>query len=231
MIQYAQLPVPLRLESIQQEVKALTLHWLPHFNQAHYNGEWSVLPLRSPGGHAEQIIPDLLSQSDYQNTIFMQQCPSITETLGFFQCELKAVRLMNLKSGSVIKPHRDADLCFEKGEARLHIPVFTHEQVRFFSVDQLLSMKEGECWYVNVNLEHHVSNESAFDRIHLVIDCVVNDWLRSLFFSSECREIPDEEEKDEKRKIIRELRRMNTTTGNRLADQMEAAIDQNNFFN
>jgi hypothetical protein len=38
-------------------------------------------------------------------------------------------------------------------------------------------MKEGECWYLNFNLPHRVKNSGTADRIHLVIDCVVNDWL------------------------------------------------------
>ncbi|MFL5741696.1 MAG: aspartyl/asparaginyl beta-hydroxylase domain-containing protein [Flavisolibacter sp.] len=226
MIQYARLLVPLNLGSIKKEVEALTSHWLPHFNLAHYSGGWSILPLRSPGGNSEQIIPDLLSQTDYRDTVFMEQCPSIQKVVEFFHCELKAVRLMNLKSGSIIKPHRDTDLCFEKGEARLHIPIFTNDHVRFFSVHQLLSMKEGECWYVNVNLEHQVSNEGSSDRVHLVIDCVVNEWLRNLFLGAECKQIPDEDRSEEKRKIIKELRRQNTETGTRLADMMEAELNQ-----
>jgi hypothetical protein len=32
--------------------------------------------------------------------------------------------------------------------------------------------------YLNVNLPHRVAHRGAADRIHLVIDCVVNDWLR-----------------------------------------------------
>ena len=42
-------------------------------------------------------------------------------------------------------------------------------------------MREGETWYFNVNFFHSVTNNSPLDRIHLVIDCVVNDWLRAFF--------------------------------------------------
>ena len=42
-------------------------------------------------------------------------------------------------------------------------------------------MKEGEAWYLNFNLKHSVVNRSAEDRVHLVIDCVLNDWLREFF--------------------------------------------------
>jgi hypothetical protein len=41
-------------------------------------------------------------------------------------------------------------------------------------------MNEGECWYLNVNFPHKVANRGATDRVHLVIDCAVDDWLRAL---------------------------------------------------
>jgi hypothetical protein len=42
-------------------------------------------------------------------------------------------------------------------------------------------MREGECWYVNFNLAHAVENRGASDRVHLVIDGLVNDWVRTVF--------------------------------------------------
>lgn len=41
-------------------------------------------------------------------------------------------------------------------------------------------MKPGELWYLNVNRYHSVTNGGSTDRIHLVIDCIVNDWLREM---------------------------------------------------
>ena len=38
-----------------------------------------------------------------------------------------------------------------------------------------LPMGEGECWYINFNLPHRIHNRGTTDRVHLVIDCVLND--------------------------------------------------------
>ena len=38
---------------------------------------------------------------------------------------------MRLAPGSVIKEHRDHDLCFEDGMVRIHIPVVTNAGVDF----------------------------------------------------------------------------------------------------
>src|SRR5215212_8709162 len=133
MIQYARLHVPVDIDAIKQEVSALTKTWVPHFNTRHYEGNWSVLSLRSTTGDPGQIIPDLHQQQRFSDTALLSECGAIKTLLGFFQCKLMAVRLMNLQAGSVIKAHKDPDLCFEKGEVRLHIPVFTNEAVSFYS--------------------------------------------------------------------------------------------------
>jgi hypothetical protein len=53
--------------------------------------------------------------------------------------------------------------------------------VSFFLAGERLLMNEGESWYLNFNLPHRVENRSCADRIHLVLDCVLNDWLRARF--------------------------------------------------
>ena len=225
MIQYARLHVPVDIESIRLELNSLKSAWVPHFNTRYYEGNWSVLSLRSTTGDADQIIPDLHRQERFSDTRLLAECHAILALLSFFQCPLMAVRLMNLQPGSVIRPHKDADLSFEKGEARLHIPVFTNDGVSFYSEDDLVRMKEGECWYINVNLPHSVSNLGPTDRIHLVIDCEVNDWLKELFQSAECTLAPERQMRDETIKIINELRNQNTEVANQIADQLELQLN------
>jgi len=57
----------------------------------------------------------------------------------------------------------------------------TKAAVAFYLAGQRVPLMPGECWYVNVNLPHRVDNQSDLDRVHLVIDCVVNDWLAGFF--------------------------------------------------
>src|SRR5438477_42773 len=140
VIRYAKIDVAVNIAAIQQEVLSLANGWIPHFNTMHYEGNWTVLPLRSPGGSAEQIIPDILHKEPYMNTPLMQACAAIQNLLAAWQCPLKSVRLLNLHSGSVIKEHCDHELSFEQGEARLHFPVFTNSGVEFYVEGHLLPM-------------------------------------------------------------------------------------------
>ena len=227
MVSHAQLYLDIPLTSFQQEVDKLNDGWIAHFNYKHYEGEWTALPLRSPGGKTDQIIPDMLQQGGYADTDLMTACPSIQTWLQSFKCPLLSVRLLKLKTGSLIKEHRDYELCFEKGEARLHVPIFTNPAVEFYLNSVLVKMKEGECWYINANLPHRVSNLGATDRIHLVVDCQVNEWLKSTFHDGK-RFYTIRNTEDDTIKIIEELRMQNTDVSNRLANELESQLNRTN---
>jgi len=63
---------------------------------------------------------------------------------------------------------------------RIHVPVITNPGVQFYLENRRIIMQEGECWYLDLNLSHRVQNLGSTDRVHLVIDCQINDWLRAL---------------------------------------------------
>ncbi len=225
MVSHAKLPLPVTIEAFQKEVQGLIYNWVPHFNYGHYEGEWSVLSLRSPGGKTDQIIPDQIQQAEYSDTELLNVCPVIRSWMNQFQCPLLSVRFLKLKSNAIIKEHRDHELAFENGEARLHIPIFTNPFVEFYLNNNLVKMQEGECWYINANLPHRVANLGSTDRIHLVMDCVVNDWLRTVFEKGE-QYFAEETSSTDTRRIIQELRLQNTEVSNRLASELENQLNE-----
>jgi hypothetical protein len=92
-----------------------------------------------------------------------------------------------------------------------------------------MHLKEGECWYMNFNLPHSIHNKSNSDRVHLVIDAVVNDWVQQLFSTPGLLKKETEEPGHDdatKLQIIAQLRQLNTETGDRLANEMEASLKQ-----
>ncbi|MBD0258130.1 MAG: aspartyl/asparaginyl beta-hydroxylase domain-containing protein [Cytophagales bacterium] len=155
--------------------------WIDHFVKQNYEGNWSVIPLRGPAGtqHPVMMIYADPSCHDFADTPLLEACPYIREVLSAFDCPLDAVRLMKLTPGSVIKEHRDHDLSLEEGAARLHIPVQTNPGVAFVLNGLPVAMAPGECWYLRLSDPHWVANHGETDRVHLVIDCRVNDWLRT----------------------------------------------------
>jgi len=198
--------------------------WQPHFNKRDYEGDWEVLPIRSPGG-TNSIFPDLMGgQEEFADTPYMEQMLSVKKLVGSLQCPVKSVRLLNLKAGAIIKQHRDVELAFEKGYARLHFPVQTNNLVEFYVNDSRIIMLPGECWYINANLPHRVTNAGNTDRIHLVIDCEVNDWLKTIFEKAEKTTFKQKIDKTQTAQIIQALRTMDTETSNRMADELELKL-------
>jgi hypothetical protein len=161
--------------------------YVPHFNTHYYQGDWSAVPLRSIGGRADQIYPDPTKKNAFADTPLLARCPYVREVLAAFPCPQQSVRFLRLKAGSIVKEHTDLDLGYEDGEVRLHIPVRTNPDVVFMLDGRRVVMREGECWYNNFNLPHSVENRGAADRIHLVIDCVVNEWLDALLLADAAR--------------------------------------------
>ncbi|HVA27794.1 MAG TPA: aspartyl/asparaginyl beta-hydroxylase domain-containing protein [Candidatus Baltobacteraceae bacterium] len=150
--------------------------WLPHFNSRIFEGDWSGVALRSNGG-GTSLYPDPHAQG-FRDTPALDRCPHVRAALTLLRCDITSVRFLRLGPSSRILEHRDYDLAFAAGEARIHACVQTNDRVTFLLDSLPIVMAEGECWYVDVNRPHSVENLGDEPRIHLVIDCVVNDWLR-----------------------------------------------------
>jgi hypothetical protein len=156
--------------------------WTAHFVRDNYEGEWSALPLRAAAGetHKLRMIFANPTATEFADTPFLDRAPAIRAALARFECPLKAVRLMRLAAGSVIKEHDDFDPDAERGTARLHVPVTTSAEVEFLLNRRPVPMAPGEVWYLRLADPHSVANRGARDRVHLVIDTWTNDWLEAM---------------------------------------------------
>jgi hypothetical protein len=199
--------------------------WKQHFNVADYSGRWTSIALYSVSGNAT----DIHTHGDtFRPTALLSSCPYFTEVLGHFQCEKEAVRLLNLGPGSVIHEHRDRGLAYEYNAFRVHIPLHTNPGVDFIVGGKRMQMHAGECWYANFDLPHSVNNQSAEPRVHLVIDCIRNEWSDNLFaqcgydFELERKTL----EPDERTVLamITELERMNTDTARAMITDLKRKL-------
>lgn len=175
--------LPLRFDAAALLDDALQLaadEWVPHFNTGYYEGDWSGVALRSVGGVAGQLYPDPAATADYGDTPLLDRCPAVAEALARFRCPLLSVRFLRLGPHSRIREHRDYNLGFDDGEVRIHVPLCTGPGVEFLHDGERIDMAPGEAWYLDLNLRHAVVNGGEEPRIHLVIDCTVDQWLRSV---------------------------------------------------
>jgi hypothetical protein len=221
---YLRLPFLFDHERLKHDLnKCLELEWRQHFNEKDYSGEWTGIALRSATGATHDILPRPSCDS-YRDTPLLEVCSYFRNVLGSFCCRQEAVRLLRLAPGSRINEHRDRGECYERGTFRVHIPIRTDASVSFRIDGCEVPMKEGECWYANVDLPHSVANNGLHERIHLVIDCERNPWSDEMFrvagydFSEEERQ--RQPDADTRRRMVEELSRMNTDTARRLIEEL-----------
>lgn len=153
--------------------------WTAHFVGNNYEGRWSAIPLRAAAGetHPIRMIGVHALAERFVDTRFLERAPALRAALARFHCPMKAVRLMRLAAGSCIKEHDDFDPDAASGNARLHIPITTNPDVEFLLNRTPVAMAAGSVWYLRLSDPHAVSNRGTTDRVHLVIDARVNDWL------------------------------------------------------
>ena len=190
-LSYLQLPFQFEVTRLQKDLASiLSEPWNQHGNRWIYRGEWSGLALRNGSGTPTDLDADAVQGSPFTNTPLYDRCPNIQEVLTCFDCPVGSVRLLKLAAGAEIDEHVDGGLCYEVGEARIHIPVRTNPEVDFRLNGRRVVMREGSCWYINANMPHSVVNRGLTDRIHLVIDFGVNDWLRAVFEANRSGAVP-----------------------------------------
>jgi hypothetical protein len=181
----SRLPFRFDAAALQADVDGLlAADWIPHFNTSYYEGDWSGVALRAVGGVADRLYPDPAATDGFADTPVLARCPNARAALEAFRCPLLAVRFLRLGPRSRIREHTDYNLSVDDGEVRIHVPVTTNPGVEFHLDGAPVDMVPGEVWYLDLNLRHAVVNAGAVPRVHLVVDCVVDSWLRDLIISA-----------------------------------------------
>ncbi len=186
MLSAIRLPLRVEVAGLQADLEGFGEDdWVPHFNTRYYEGDWSGIALRSVGGIAKQLYPDPAAQDPFADTENLERCPHVRNFLASLRSPLLSARFLRLAADSSIREHRDHALGFEDGELRIHVPVRTNAEVEFVLDGGPVVLREGEAWYLDLNLPHRVANRGSTDRVHLVVDCVVDDWLTGLLEAAE----------------------------------------------
>jgi quercetin dioxygenase-like cupin family protein len=189
---FLRLPFDFDVSALQQDLQRLqnvqNPVWLNHYNNTAHQKRWACLPLRSLGGSTQDIFAQ--NEGNFLDTPLLAACPYFQQVLASFACETTSVRLMSMAAGGRILPHTDPGGGFEDGVARLHIPIITDPLVVFCIDGETIHFSAGHTWYMNANCTHAVDNASAIERIHLVIDCIPNDWLKQVFIDAGWQQNP-----------------------------------------
>src|SRR5262245_341114 len=177
------LRLPLRFDPRQLQASLALVRadeWVPHYNERDYGGDWRGVALRSLSGSPGELSAHACDPSAFADTALSHRCPYFRDVLAAFHCRLKSVRLLSLAPRSFVREHCDPGFGDDDREVRIHIPIRTSDEVEFYLDGERLKLEEGRCYSIDVSRPHRVSNHGATDRVHLVVDAEMNDWLRDL---------------------------------------------------
>lgn len=79
------------------------------------------------------------------------------------------IMLARLLPGKAIDRHVDGSPSAEVPH-KIHVPLRTHPDVKFFVEDRAYHLQRGRAWEVNNRRHHEVRNGSEQDRVHLIFD-------------------------------------------------------------
>ena len=189
-------PIRFDVARMRQELADLSADavWLDHYDKALSTG-WRAVPLVSHEGRMDG--PESQRWGDvrtFRRTPVVDRLPYFASILDAFACPQGRVRILKLAPGAAIGEHRDvADEAagFAYNRVRLHVPIETNKRVVFHLAGRQFRMVPGRLYYCDFTQPHFVRNDGTEPRIHLVLDLIVNDFLRGVFppttFGERCR--------------------------------------------
>lgn len=182
-----QLPFTFDVNKMLEESLAL--------KQQHYE-YYKVISLRAPAHLVDSSLAFPAAVGDYadgswtawMDTPNLEKSPYLKGIIDEFSqyTTVNLVRLLFLAPNSEVKEHTDPTLALEEENSmiRLTIPIDNNDGVEFFLNNSLVSMKEGECWYLRLSDPHRVLNNSSKDRINLTIDLIPNQKIIDIINNS-----------------------------------------------
>jgi hypothetical protein len=139
--------------------------WTPVWADKRYAGEhWMICPL----------IENFHKTANFNK---FDVCELVEKKM---KCQIKNLMFYSMLPGGDIPPHRDMVGNVGLGGLRLHIPIITNSKVNFIVAGRRVIMNTGELWALDTSYKHSVSNFGDQQRIHLVMDVIVNNWILNL---------------------------------------------------
>ncbi len=159
---FYQLPVRFDVAKLREEIAALPESvWAQHPNAI--SGNSAVRLISAGGGENDDVNGVMLP------TPHLQRSPYLRQVLSSFGVVWSRSRLLKLAPGAGVPEHADINYHWHN-RVRLHIPIVTRSEVRFYCGDQNVHMAAGEAWLFDNWRLHRVENPTPDERIHLVAD-------------------------------------------------------------
>jgi len=139
-----------------------------------------LLRYSRPEVHQQTCDPDACIDSldlvNYPAWALLPQCHDLVFNLmrAFHGVALGRVIIARLPPGGVIKPHADdyGKYALAEGGKRFHACISAAPGVLFHCGDETIQMRTGEVYWFRHTAVHSAENNSADERIHLLVDLI-----------------------------------------------------------
>ncbi|WP_013334422.1 aspartyl/asparaginyl beta-hydroxylase domain-containing protein [Gloeothece verrucosa] len=171
---------PTIINQMRQEIEEADLDWQNSSYSEYISGDFlSISLLSHDGDSANTIIRDCTPKP----TAALNQLPETKRFLEQCGLDLMWVRLNLLKSDAFFVEHKDYSELDDKPRLRLHIPIKTNPESYIVLSGYRIHLHENAIWKLNpADAVHGAINNGSY-RIHLLLDCYINDNLKALLTS------------------------------------------------
>jgi hypothetical protein len=162
---------------IADEIEQANLDW-QNFSYSEYvsEGVYSLSLLSSDGDGGNTLIKDCKPKP----TEVLKKLPKTEKILNDLGLDFMWARLNLLSPHACLWEHKDYSELDSRERLRLHIPVTTNQDAYLILAGRKVHLHQDALWKLNPqDFVHGAVNEGG-ERIHIVLDCYVNDNLRIL---------------------------------------------------
>jgi hypothetical protein len=166
------------LDALEREVTAQDIVWHEPYSEYASPG-LQVAVLMSPDGDENNF--SWKDCKEPKQTPLLNRMPVLKRLLEGFGFDIMASRLLRLQPGTYLHEHRDYVYLEEVPRYRLHVPIVTNPKAQIIMPGSAVHLSRGHLWKLNPKEAiHSACNFGPEARIHLMLDCYVNDKLQRL---------------------------------------------------
>jgi hypothetical protein len=164
------------LRAVQSEVAQLDEQWTSVYSDYHTGGWQTLSLLNSTSRPTDTVIEDC----DPVETSLLKKMPATRALLHRLGFEYMWARLARLEPSAFMHEHRDYQELKDVRRLRLHIPVITNPFSSIIIDSTRIHLALGHIWKLNPIHRHAAGNFGKEARVHIILDCYVDDALDAL---------------------------------------------------
>jgi hypothetical protein len=161
------------LRIVQREVAQLDEQWTSVYSDYHTGGWQTLSLLNSTSKPTDTVIEDCKPVE----TSLLKKMPGTRALLHRLGFEYMWARLARLEPNAFMHEHRDYQELKDARRLRLHIPVITNPFSSIIIDSTRIHLALGHIWKLNPIHRHAAGNFGKEARIHIILDCYVDETL------------------------------------------------------